>query len=244
MEKETQKLLQFIKIGSACLFKEDGTLNNVVLYDRLGEIIKCKDYSVLVISGAIAFGMIHEREKRSKEQLTVQELQGYAGVGQIYLTQFYRELAGHGVAQMLVTERDLDNAESLRNLLIHNCDNHRLTLINYNDCVDFEEIRKDNDNLAADIMLACNGDRLIILGSDYDGLRDSNGDLIERVKAIDSSKYNLCNGKSKYGNGGFKTKLDAARKILAADKEMIVSNIRSSLQDILDGKAKRTLFRR
>jgi len=244
MAEHTGKLLQFIKIGSACLFKKNGSLNREVLFERLKEIKMSDDNSVLVISGAIAAGMVQERETRNKEKLSKIELQGYASVGQIYLTRFYKELILGESAQVLVTARDFDNSANLRDLIAHNCKMNRLTLVNYNDSIDFEELRKDNDTLAADLMLACNGDRLIILGRDYDGFRYKGGNLVERVHSIDGEMYQHCNGRSKYGNGGFKTKLDAARKILAADKEMIVSNVRYSLSDIIDGRAKRTVFRR
>jgi glutamate 5-kinase len=237
------KLLQFIKIGSACLFDEDGSVAYDVLRQKAREIEQNRENNILVVSGAIALGMARENKQRSKEQLTAQELQGYAGTGQIYLMDLYKSLFTRNVAQLLVTEKELGQTESIRNLLLENAAKNRVTLVNYNDCVDFEELRKDNDTLAADIMLACEGDRLIILGNDYDGFRDCNGTLIERVQVIDDSLYSHCNGKSKQGNGGFKTKLDAAKKILENNKQMIVSNVNYSLDDIIHGRVRRTLFK-
>ncbi len=198
---------------------------------------------MLVVSGAIALGMYHERETRNKDQLSATELQGYASLGQLLLMDLYRSLFKKRICQVLVTEQDLQKTESLRNLIIQNIITKRLTLINYNDSIDFEEIRKDNDTLAAEVMLHCNGNRLIILGHNYDGLRDSSGKLVERVNNVDETLYSYCNGKSKQGNGGFKTKLDAAKTILAQNKELIISNINSSFEDIINGKAKRTLFK-
>jgi len=238
------KLLQFIKIGSACLFDKNGNVNRELLEQKVREIEADENNNVLVVSGAIALGMARENEQRSKSELSSVELQGYASTGQIYLMDLYKSLFRKNVSQLLVTERELAQAESISKLIAENAMKNRVTLVNYNDCIDFEEIRKDNDTLAADIMLACGGDRLVILGSDYDGFKDSRGQLIERVYSIDDSLYANCNGKSKQGNGGFQTKLDAAKKVLAADKELIISNLNFRLEDIINGNARRTLFKR
>jgi glutamate 5-kinase len=241
---EKNKLLQFIKIGSACLFDKSGKINYETLKRKAREIEQDKNNNVLVVSGAIALGMQSEHEKRDKNELSAQELQGYASLGQVFLMDLYKNLFTRNISQLLVTEQELSQGDSIRELLFENLRKGRLTLINYNDCIDFEELRKDNDTLAAEVMLYSRGDRLIILGEDYDGFKDSSGNLIERVRFIDDSIYAHCNGKSKLGNGGFRTKLDAAKRILEQDKEMIISNINSSLQDIIDGRARRTLFRR
>lgn len=240
----SNNILQFIKIGSVCLFDSYGNLNYEVLRRKATEIEQDTNNNVLVVSGAIALGMHTENEKRNKDQLSATKLQGYASLGQLLLMDFYRSLFSKRICQVLVTEKELKQTEGIKNLILENILAKRLTLINYNDSVDFEEIRKDNDTLAAEVMLHCGGDRLIILGHNYDGLRNSSGELVERVSDIDERLYSYCNGKSKQGNGGFKTKLDAARDILAQNKELIISNISSNLEDIINGKAKRTLFRK
>jgi len=209
------------------------------------EIEEDKKNNVLVVSGAIALGMILEKEKRKKEELKSVELQGYASFGQLYLMDLYKRLFRKKiVAQLLVTEKEIIMPGCIERLVRENANKNRVTLINYNDGVDFEEVKKDNDTLAAEIMLSCDADRLIILGNDYDGFRDNESNLIERVKSVDENIYAYCNGKSKYGSGGFKTKLDAAKKILEADKEMIISNIQYNLEDIIRGLARRTLFKK
>jgi glutamate 5-kinase len=239
----SERLLQFIKIGSACLFDEQNKINYELLRRKAREIEINKEYNTLVVSGAIALGMREENDFRKKEELNSNELRGYASLGQIVLMDLYSSVFRKKVCQLLVTERDMALKKDINELLIENAKKGRITLINYNDCIDFEEIKKDNDTLAAEILLNCNGDRLMILGENYAGFNDSNGNLIERVSEVSEEHYRFCNGKSKLGNGGFKTKLDAARLILNAGKEMIVSNINYELEDIIDGQAKRTLFR-
>jgi len=188
--------------------------------------------------------MARENEQRSKGELTSTQLQGYASIGQVLLMDIYQGIFSRNVAQLWVTEKDLEQEESIRELILENIRKNRITIINYNDCIDFEELRKDNDTLAADIMLGSEADRLIILGHNYDGFIGADGKLVERVSSVDESLYAYCNGKSKQGNGGFKTKLDAARQILEAGKEMIVSNINYSLEDIINGRTRRTQFKR
>ncbi len=188
--------------------------------------------------------MMSERDYRSKEELSSVELQGYATAGQFYLMVLYKAFFGRSIAQILVTEKDLLNTEKIKSLVRENAKRDRITLINYNDGVDFEEVKKDNDTLAAELMLACDADRLIILGHDYDGLRDNEGNLVERVTSIGEKEYSYCNGKSKYGNGGFRTKLDAAKMILDRDKEMIISNVGNCLEDVIRGLTERTLFKK
>ena len=185
-----------------------------------------------------------ENEKKSKEELSSVELQGYASIGQLKLMEIYGKVFTKQVAQLLVTERELKQTDSMKKLIIENLRKNRITLINYNDCVDFEELSRDNDTLAADIMIYSGGDRLIILGKDYDGFNDSEGKLIEHLEDISEVHYACCKGKSKTGNGGFKTKLDAAKKILDNNKELIIANINSNLLDIMTGKARRTLFKK
>jgi glutamate 5-kinase len=183
-----------------------------------------------------------ENEKRSKEELSSIEIQGYASMGQLKLMQIYQTIFNKKVAQLLVTEKELTQTDFMKKLIKENIKKNRITLINYNDCIDFEELNKDNDTLAAEIMLYCGGNRLIILGKDYEGFKDKDGQLIEKISSITEEHYSNCKGKSKTGNGGFKTKLDAAKKILENNKELIIANINSHLKDIISGKAKRTLF--
>ncbi len=234
-------MLNIIKIGSACLFNEHGRINHQLLHQKAREIERNADGSVLVVSGAIALGKMQEGEGRRNAELTPVELQGYACRGQPELMRLYAGLFTRGVPQLLVTTNDLQHSTYVRDLIHHNLSKGRMTVINYNDAVDFEQLRKDNDTLAATILSHCNADRLIVLGH-YDGFRDGDH-LIERVTAVDDSHYTLCRGESEHGNGGFTTKLDAARIVLEAGKEMIVGNIKYAIDDLVTGRAPRTLFK-
>jgi len=239
----TDRLLQIIKIGSACLFREEGSIDEEAILRKGLEIGRSQDYNVLVVSGAIELGKALEGDFRDKSEMSAEELQGYAGIGQIELMKLYGKHFSRNIAQMLVTENNLQHSDELRRLIRHNLEKGRITLINYNDCVDFQELRKDNDSLAGDIFCCCNADRLIILGRDYDGFRDKARNTFARVRKVESWMYDCCKSKSKQGNGGFEAKLRTAEKVLSLGKEMIVSRFDYALEDIIHGNVGRTLFK-
>ncbi len=235
-------MLQIIKLGSACLFDEQGNVAFDTLRTKAKEIEEALDDVVLVVSGAIALGKMHDGETRKNADLTAVELQGYACLGQPKLMQLYSGLFTTQVSQLLLTSQDLSSHEKhVSDLVYHNLKKRRITVVNYNDGVDFEQLRKDNDTLAATMLHCCGADRIVILGH-YDGMLGADGQVISHVSAVSDDLYAMCRGVSTHGNGGFATKLDAAQQVLAEGKEMIIGNVKYRLNDILDGTAPRTYF--
>ena len=223
------KNIEFIKIGSACLFDNYGKINYELLCNKAKEIEQRDSAMVVVVSGAIALGKMLEGEKKSNTEISNVGLQGYATVGQLELMKLYSGAFKKQTAQLLITSGNLVHEhDHIKDLILENARAGRITLVNYNDGIDFKQIRKDNDTLAADMLYRCGGKRLVLLGK-YDGFLDANKKLIERVNHIDESVYDLCNGKSEHGRGGFNTKIDAAKIVMTAGAEMIVGNINYSL---------------
>lgn len=240
--------IQVIKIGTKCLFAGNGNPNYELFRRRAREIqdidMDERIKTMLVVSGAIAMGKMVCGEARPNDALTPVELQRYACVGQPELMRFYANAFEgiYNVSQLLVTNRELDREENVRNRIIDDAWNSIVTLINYNDGVDFEEIMKDNDTLAATIVKYIRAKRLIVLGVDYDGMKDSEGKIIQRIGEVNRDLYGMCNGSSAGGRGGFGTKLDAARDAMDLGIEVIISNINYNLKDIVAGKVPRTVF--
>ncbi len=233
--------MQIIKIGTNCFFNGN-QINEHLMRKKAEEIMQLEDVAI-VASGAIKLGKIAEGVVKQNNELSCLELQGFASVGQRLLMNHYANLFGYNVAQLLLTENALKYENDIRELISENLSKGRITIINYNDGIDFEGIKKDNDTLAAQIAISCKADRLIILGR-YDGFFDERGNLIEVVNEINGATYSLCNGKSEDGNGGFKTKIDAAKLMMSAGIEMIVGNVNHSVIDVIEGKVKRTIFQR
>ena len=232
---------QFIKIGTTCHFDDDGEINYSVLEKKVREIEDSVDQNGLVVSGAVKFGMMKEGETRPKSQLSALERQGYATVGQIELMKVYDQLFRKSVGQILVPDRVLEDITKLKDLIYHNIEQYRISLINYNDSVDFGQIFLDNDTHAARLVCACDADRLIILGTG-DGFYNPEKKLIRRVSSLEQCHYDYCHAGTGEGNGGFEKRLDAAKILFDCGKYLITGNIRYPLQEIIDGKG--TLFRK
>ena len=236
-------MLQIIKIGSACLFNDEGKINHDTLEEKCKQIEISEDKTVLVVSGAIALGKYVENDKRNNQDLSNVELQGYASTGQVELMKLYGSMFGSRIAQLLITKADLSYSTNIGNLIEHCLSKDQTPIINYNDTIDFEELRLDNDTLSVRILEYCFADRLVILGH-YDGFMDySTNKLIQRVRYVNQELYAKCQGLSNHGNGGFSAKLDAGKRVLELDKELIISNIAYNLRDILEGNVSRTVFK-
>ncbi len=234
-------MVEVVKIGSACVLDEDGNIRYNSLRKKAEEILD-RDGVILVVSGAIAYGKMLEGDTRHNDDLSSVELQGYACSGQIELMNLYNRLLKGKASQLLVTNEDLRHDNHVRDLVQHNVARGRVTVANYNDGVDWEQLRLDNETLAATLLLHCDADRLVVLGQGYSGFVGENG-LVPHVSEVTDKMYDLCKGKSVSGNGGFTTKLDAAKMVLQAGKEMIIGNIDYRLDDLIEGWVERTVFR-
>ena len=231
----------FIKFGSECL-KHEGKVDFRFHEQKAKEIERGLE-AVLVVSGSILLGKERENDTRSNDQLTDVELQGYASVGQAMLIDELDKLYRRNVAQIQLSDDIIDNKQGYVKLIHHNLEKGRISVFNYNDTVDFNQVRLDNDTPGARLACYSGADQYIILGR-YDGFLDGQGELIERVHAVDDKIYSYCNGKSECGNGGFVTKLNAAEICLGHGVDMRIANVEYDLADILSDAAPHTLFRK
>ncbi len=225
-----------VKIGSALLVDRATGLKGAWLTALCADVADAKARGadvVLVSSGSIALG--RTVLGLGLGDLTLEQSQAAAAVGQIQLARAYSEaLAPHGIiaGQVLVT---LEDTEDRRRYL-----NSRATMetmlglgvvpiVNENDTVATDEIRfGDNDRLAAQIAVTVGADQLILL-SDVDGFYSANPkedataqrfDLVETITpAIEAMAGDPISGLSK---GGMKTKLMAAKTAVAGGCAMAI----------------------
>ena len=225
-----------VKIGSALLVDRATGLKGAWLTALCADVADAKLRGadvVLVSSGSIALG--RTVLGLGVGDLTLEQSQAAAAVGQIQLARAYSEaLAPHGIiaGQVLVT---LEDTEDRRRYL-----NSRATMetmlslgvvpiVNENDTVATDEIRfGDNDRLAAQIAVTVGADQLILL-SDVDGFYSANPkedsaaqrfDLVETITpAIEAMAGDPISGLSK---GGMKTKLMAAKTAVAGGCAMAI----------------------
>lgn len=247
-----------IKIGTSTLTHKTGNLN-IRLVEKLCEVISdiknAGNEIILVSSGAIAMGV--GKLGLSARPEDIPSKQAVAAVGQCELMYVYDKLFNqyhHTVAQILITDADVENEEhhqNFSNTLQRLLEYGALPIINENDTIATDEIViGDNDTLAAIVSKTVNADLLILL-SDIDGLYTadprscSDAKLISVVEEINDDIRKLASGKgTAFGTGGMITKINAAEICCNAGCDMIIANgaVPENLYDILDGKEVGTRF--
>lgn len=247
-------MLQFVKIGSACLFDEHNNLNRNILRARGQDILRMwGEYpTVLVVSGAIELGRRVAGESRPKSELSEQDLQTLASVGQLELMRFYQEVMPMQVSQILLTQHDLngDYDVHIRDNIENTVQKGWLPCVNNNDGTDWSQLRRDNEPILAQLMRYCAQGRLcngglrgFILGADYSGFL-VDGRVRPVIAEVTPDLYDHCGEPSEIGNGGPRSKLDAAKVIQEAGGSLYISNIKYRLQDIVEDRVERTYFPR
>lgn len=246
-----------IKIGSALLVDRATGLRQDWLQALALDVLEAKGRGadvVLVSSGSIALG--RKVLGLPAGELTLEQSQAAAAVGQIRLARAYEEvLAPHGITtgQVLVTLEDttdrrryLNSRATMETLLGLGV----VPIVNENDTVATDEIRfGDNDRLAAQIAVTAGADQLILL-SDVDGFYSANPkedptavrfDVVETITPeIEAMAGDPISGLSK---GGMKTKLMAAKTAVAGGCAMAImeGSVMRPLQALAEG-ANRTWF--
>ena len=211
---------------------------------------------ILVSSGAVASGISTQSKLQKKLHLTIPEKQALAAIGQSLLMQNWNRYFDFPCAQVLLTydglynrERFINAKNTINELLLLNT----LPIVNENDTVAVEELKVgDNDNLAAHVAVLAEAD-LLIIGSDIDGVYDSdptineNAKLISIIEKIDESIFSAA-GESlnRLSKGGMKTKIQAAQKATSRGIDTVIINAkkRKVLDDLLLGIISGTIIKR
>lgn len=227
-----------VKIGSALLVDRDtGKLRNEWLNSLATDIadFHARGVDVVIVSsGSIALG--RSVLGLGATDLTLEQAQAAAAVGQIQLAQAYQEaLSPHAIttAQVLVTLEDsadrrryLNSRATLGQLLTY----RTVPIVNENDTVATDEIRYgDNDRLAAQIAVTVGADCLVLL-SDVDGFYSGNPNvdatatrfdrITEVTPTLEAMAGDAGSGLSK---GGMITKLMAAKMAMGAGCSMAIT---------------------
>lgn len=247
-----------IKVGTSTLTHKTGRLN-VRRVEELCKVISdiknAGNDVVFVSSGAIGMGIGKLGLPSRPDDMPTK--QAAAAVGQCELMYTYDKLFSeynHTVAQILITNTDIENEErhnNFKNTINRLIELGSIPIVNENDTVSTDEIIiGDNDTLAAITAVSVDADLLVLL-SDIDGLYTADpklskdAKLITKVNSVDDNLYLIAGGKgSSLGTGGMVTKLNAAKMCLNANCDMIIVNGKNPavLYDILDGKEAGTLF--
>jgi glutamate 5-kinase len=256
-----------VKLGTNVIMRPDGKVALGLLCGLVEQIaeLRAQGIEVLVVSsGAVGLGM--ERLGLVERPTVVAQIQACAAIGQSRLMSLYDDAfdrLGCPIAQVLLTEDDFRDATrhaNLRAALDALLTMGVIPIVNENDTVSTMELDRptesrqrerifgDNDKLSALLLKHIGADVLILL-SDVDGLYDRNptepgAAVLKKIDVIDESILALADGSNGRGRGGMISKLESARIVLHAGKQVIIANGRTPhvLERIVSGEAVGTHF--
>jgi glutamate 5-kinase len=256
-----------VKLGTNVIMREDGKVALGLLCGLVEQIaaLRAQGTEVLVVSsGAVGLGM--ERLGLVERPTVLARVQACAAIGQSRLMALYDDAfdrLGCPIAQVLLTEDDFRDATrhtNLRATLDALLTLGVIPIVNENDTVSTMELERpaetrqrervfgDNDKLSA-LLLKHIGADLLVLLSDVDGLYDRNPSeagamVLGRVDAIDEGILALADGSNGRGRGGMISKLESARIVLHAGRQVVIANGRTPqvLERIVAGEALGTRF--
>ena len=195
----------------------------------VAELVNAGHQCIMVTSAAVAAGISALRlTERPKDLATAQ---ASAAVGQSKLMRAYETAFARyklNVAQLLLTHSDLDsrirraNAKNTLERLL--AAGNIVPIINENDSVAVEELRfGDNDRLSAEVAMLAGATLLVIL-TQVDGLMDSDGRVIPRVRDVEQVKNLATESKGKFSQGGMISKLQAVQMAVDAGITTVIIN--------------------
>ena len=263
------------KIGSMALIRKEDHDIDYNIFSRLGQ--ELRPGMIWVSSGAAEIGRL-DYIKRTGQELTgdMQEIKAdYAAQGQAILMGEYRRYipSAYSVRQLLVEHTHFNDAEKrdhIKNFLLRCTRQNAIPIVNYNDSVSVEEIRKlelahlraagteahecvDNDETASVICTLVHARNLVILSS-VDGIYLDPTDpstLVPAVEGKDADEViaavdelmNHCHGASRAGANGARAKLDYIKDPIREGTTVYIANAKNRISDILSGNCRRTVFR-
>src|SRR6478672_2437283 len=220
-----------VKVGTS-LIAPGGRIDTTRMRALVDQLDLSRHEYLIVSSGAIASGMTHLG--LSERPSSVPLMQACAAVGQSALMHTYEQLffGKKIVAQLLLSSDDFTSQPRYKNL--QNTLNQLLRLgavpiINENDSVSVRELEGafgDNDELSALLAAAVEADWLLLL-TDVDGFYAPNGSrprLVRTIRKLTPKMEALCNGHSKLGTGGMRSKLRAAKLASEAGVHVAIVN--------------------
>lgn len=262
------------KIGSMALIDEKHRDIDYNKFAMIGHWLT--PGTVWVTSGAVEIGRLDYIRRHGKEaEGRGDEVKAdYSSQGQAILMETYRRFvdAKYSVRQVLVEHDHFNNEVSrahILSLLKRATEQSAIPIINYNDAVAVEELRKmeisalaeagkspvelvDNDETAAQIALLTGAKRLLIL-TKLDGVyRDINdpSSLITEITGTKEEVLNKieeykggCHGASRQGANGAFAKLEYIKPCVKAGIEVIIASARHDIKNVLSGVSPRTYIK-
>ncbi|QGN07690.1 glutamate 5-kinase [Halorhabdus sp. CBA1104] len=244
-----------VKAGTNSLTDDNSNLDDAKLDKLVDDVVDLLEHdkeAILVSSGAIGAG----QGRVESETDTVEASQALSTVGQSHLMRRYTESFeryDRKVAQILVTQADLDDPERFTNF--HNTietllDWGVVPIVNENDAIAIEEIQiGDNDMLSSSIAVGIDADLLVTL-TDVDGVYTGNpkddpeAQKIEAVGTNYGAIQQIVQQSSSDGFGGITTKVEGARSVNEHGSPAVIAGSAEPnvLERIAEGEPVGTIF--
>ncbi|WP_144905500.1 glutamate 5-kinase [Halobellus captivus] len=233
-----------VKAGTNSLTDETSNLDDDKLdklVDDVAGLVERGKEVILVSSGAVGAG---KGRIGFDPEDTVEESQALSTIGQSHLMRRYTESFeryGLTVAQILVTEHDLDDTDrftNFKNTIDTLLEWGVVPIVNENDAVATEEIRiGDNDMISSSIAIGVDADLLVTLtdvGGVYTGnpKRDADAERIEAVGRNYDEVERIIEKTASDSFGGIRTKVQGARTVSEHGRPAIIA--RSTEPDVLE----------
>ncbi|RLM53988.1 glutamate 5-kinase [Halobellus sp. Atlit-31R] len=233
-----------VKAGTNSLTDDESNLDDDKLdklVDDVAGLVERDKSVILVSSGAIGAG---KGRIGFANDDTVEESQALSTIGQSHLMRRYTESFeryGLTVAQILVTEHDLENPErftNFKNTVETLLEWGVVPIVNENDAVATEEIRiGDNDMISASIAIGVGAGLLVTLtdvGGVYTGnpKENANAELIEAVGRNYDEVERIVESSASGSFGGIRTKVQGARSVSEHGIPAVIA--RSTEPDVLE----------
>ena len=257
-----------VKIGSMALIQKSENAIDYTIFQRLGADLR--PGMILVTSGATEIGRLDYLQRTGHELtgVTEQDKVDYSAQGQTILMNAYRQFIRpeYGIRQVLVEHthfNDPQRREHIHRLLQRAAEQDVIPIINYNDPVSDEEVRKmelasrraeggevvecvDNDE-TAEVVAQLVGAKTLILLTSTEGIylnRDDpstlvklvSGETIEEVRAQVTELMSHCSGASRSGANGARAKLAYALRAVEHGTSVIIGHARHHMDDLLSGR--------
>lgn len=257
-----------VKIGSMALIQKAENEIDYNIFQRLGGDLR--PGMILVTSGAAEIGRLDYMHRAGHELcgLTEEDKADYAAQGQTILMNNYRQFVRpeYGIRQVLVEHNHFNDPlrrEHIRRLFMRAAEQGVIPIINYNDPVSDEEVRKmelasrravgedvvecvDNDE-TAEVVAKLVGAKNLILLTSTDGIyldrndpstlvRLVTGSTIEEVRTKVNELMEHCSGASRAGANGARAKLAFAMSAVEEGTNVVIGHARYHIGDLLTGR--------
>lgn len=244
-----QKPVLVIKLGSAVISGNDGTINVSLIRKLVGEVVALSTHYhiVMVSSGAVGSGKAFIKNYKG----TLIERKAAAAIGNPILIRLYdKYFSKHGinVAQALCERHHFSNRVQflqLKETFHEFWKHHIIPVVNENDLVSNVELKfSDNDELATLVAVGLDAETLIICTS-VGGFMDDNHQIIPIVENINQDLMRFVRtDKSSLGLGGMLSKLTFTRLAASLGIRVIMCGLKeeSALKKALAGKSGTTFI--